>query len=196
MSPSHRRSPSSHPQQSPPKPSAFPQEAEKQGPKKSIPINEPNAQPEKKSSAPKQSPVTQEQKAAAEKILNFYREHFPQYKALKTISSINDRFDKLKSSFHLPAVLDYQLDNDTIISVDTQFLPLPPLSALDEDKPEVPPLAYTPTNAPLHQYYEELNRLLTALDAVESHGVKAIREKRRDLARRVEREAERVERWK
>ncbi|CAL1698297.1 unnamed protein product [Somion occarium] len=62
--------------------------------------------------------------------------------------------------------------------------------------PCIPPLAYTPTNAPLHHYYEELNRLLTALDAVESHGDKTVREQRRELARKVEREAERIQRWK
>jgi len=60
----------------------------------------------------------------------------------------------------------------------------------------VPPLAYTSNNAPFHQYNEDLSRLLTKLDAVESGGDKSIREKRRDLARRVEREAERVEQWK
>ena len=59
-----------------------------------------------------------------------------------------------------------------------------------------PKLAYSPTNAPLHAYEEELNRILGALDAVESNGDMGVRSARRELARAVEREAEKVERWR
>lgn len=67
-------------------------------------------------------------------------------------------------------------------------------AADSDDATAVPKLAYTPTNAPLHVYYEELSRILTKLDGVQSGGHEDVRLKRRELARRVEREAERVER--
>ncbi|KAI0063357.1 hypothetical protein BV25DRAFT_1824444 [Artomyces pyxidatus] len=56
-------------------------------------------------------------------------------------------------------------------------------------------LAYTAPNKPLHAYTEALIRLLNELDAVQSWGDRAVREERRDLARLVEGEAARVERW-
>jgi hypothetical protein len=57
-------------------------------------------------------------------------------------------------------------------------------------------LAYTAKNAPVHLYVEELSRILTKLDSVESGGDRQVRNKRRNLARRVEKEAERVEKLK
>lgn len=56
-------------------------------------------------------------------------------------------------------------------------------------------LAFTHPNASLHAYAESLLRLLNKLDAVESGGDRKVRERRREVVRRIESEAEGVERW-
>lgn len=56
-------------------------------------------------------------------------------------------------------------------------------------------LAYTSPNAPLHAYTEALIRLLNRLDAIESGGDRTVRERRREVVRGIEKEAEGVERW-
>jgi len=55
-------------------------------------------------------------------------------------------------------------------------------------------LAYTTTNAPLHFYTESLSRLLVALDAIESWGVRRVRDQRRKVVRKIEEDAGLVER--
>ena len=54
-------------------------------------------------------------------------------------------------------------------------------------------LAYTKHNYPVHAYMEKLNVLLTKLDVVESHGSQKVRERRKEVARSIEKEAERIE---
>jgi hypothetical protein len=54
-------------------------------------------------------------------------------------------------------------------------------------------LAYTKQNYPIHAYMEKLNVLLMKLDGVESHGSKQVRERRKQAAKTIEMEAERVE---
>ncbi|KAK7688644.1 hypothetical protein QCA50_008182 [Cerrena zonata] len=143
-----------------------------------------------RAASPKPEPrsYTPEQVSAALKIQNFYRSHFPRFKSLKTLSSLQSHFDALRSSFTLPTQVDFKLDasisNDNILTVPTHSLPLSSLASLDvEELPTIPSLAYTPTNTPLHQYYEELNRLLTKLDAIESQGDRLIRDRRRELGK-------------
>lgn len=72
----------------------------------------------------------------------------------------------------------------------------PSLPEEEVEDPQLPKLAYTPTNAPVHTYEEELSRILTKLDGVESGGDKTVREQRREAVRRVEKEAERIEQIK
>ncbi|KAI8990414.1 hypothetical protein BD414DRAFT_381436, partial [Trametes punicea] len=153
---------------------------------------------------------TPEQVAAAEKIQDAYRSYSSRKQALKSIATLRKRFLTAKSNFTLPTTLDYETPSGDGTSEDSQqhttvtvdrsaALPSPSLSAVDEhDDPfkHVPRLAYTPTNAALHGYEEELNRILSALDAIDSRGDAGVRAARRELARMVEREAERVERWR
>ncbi|KAI0327368.1 hypothetical protein GY45DRAFT_1257152, partial [Cubamyces sp. BRFM 1775] len=152
---------------------------------------------------------TPEQIAAAEKIQDAYRAHSARKQAMKSISALRKRFLNARSNFTLPTTLDYEVPSSdaeegrshTTVTVDpSAALPSPSLSAADahDEDPfkHVPKLAYTPTNASLHAYEEELNRILSALDAVESRGDAGVRAARRELARMVEREAERVERWR
>lgn len=54
-------------------------------------------------------------------------------------------------------------------------------------------LAYTKQNYPIHAYLEKLNVLLVKLDGVESHGSKQVRERRKQAAKSIETEAERIE---
>lgn len=54
-------------------------------------------------------------------------------------------------------------------------------------------LAYTKQNYPIHAYMEKLNVLLMKLDGVESHGSKQVRERRKQAAKSIEMEAERIE---
>ena len=54
-------------------------------------------------------------------------------------------------------------------------------------------LAYTKQNYPIHAYMEKLNVLLVKLDGVESHGSKQVRERRKQAAKSIEMEAERIE---
>ncbi|KAI0830252.1 hypothetical protein BC628DRAFT_1287441, partial [Trametes gibbosa] len=150
------------------------------------------------------------QVAAAEKIQDAYRTYSARKTALKSISTLRKRFLSAKSSFALPATLDYEAPSAACSSISSPLdgrahitvhvdpsaqLPSPSLHDTDPFQ-HVPKLAYTPANAPLHAYEEELSRILSALDAVESHGDTGIRAARRELARMVEREAERVERWR
>ncbi|TCD68543.1 hypothetical protein EIP91_010468 [Steccherinum ochraceum] len=148
-----------------------------------------------------------ERAAAAEKIQAAYHAYSTRRKALQSIADIHSRFDSLKSSFTLPHVVDFQGDDshDSHTTVDTATLVLPtieeepPTPVEDEDAQpafSAPKLAYTSTNAPVHQYDEELNQLLSKLDAVESGGDHTIREKRRELVRMVEKEAQRMDLWR
>ncbi|KAM6500165.1 hypothetical protein JOM56_003179 [Amanita muscaria] len=54
-------------------------------------------------------------------------------------------------------------------------------------------VAYTKQNYPLHAYMEMLYVLLMKLDGVESHGSQKVRDRRKEVTRNIEREAERVE---
>ncbi|KAI1789719.1 hypothetical protein LXA43DRAFT_1183090 [Ganoderma leucocontextum] len=152
-------------------------------------------------SSPKSTPTrpTPEQLAAAEQILAAYRAHISRKAALASISSIRKRFLAARSGFTLPTTLDYDVASNgrappTTVAlgsgVDVADL------AQDNVLERTPRLAYSATNAPLHAYEEELNRILGALDAVESNGDLGVRAARRELARAVEREAEKVERWR
>ncbi|KAI0354306.1 hypothetical protein OH77DRAFT_1426391 [Trametes cingulata] len=192
-------------------------------PATTIPITSPKpspktapAKPQPEQEAPKQQEVpkatippldnpTPEQVAAAEKIQDAYRTFSARKAALKSIATLRRRFLAAKANFTLPTTLDYETSSGaeqppTTVTVDpSAALPSPSLSAVDQHEDpfqHVPKLAYTPTNASLHAYEEELNRILSALDAVESRGDAGVRAARRELARMVEREAERVERWR
>ncbi|KAF4586328.1 hypothetical protein EYR38_010603 [Pleurotus pulmonarius] len=121
---------------------------------------------------------------AASIIQRVYRVHH----ALRTVKSLSSQFEQLRSNFQRPRKLDFQGPGSEIITVDVESPPasLPSIS---------PKLAYTSTNVPLHGYVESLNRLLVALDAVESHGAKEVRDVRKQVVRMVELEASAIEQW-
>jgi hypothetical protein len=141
---------------------------------------------------------TAQQVDAATKIQAFYRANQPRRKALASIASVGARFDTLKSDFLFPSVVDYIVDGDTVhVTPPTSLQPTAVASDHAETETEnTPRLAYTHNNTPLHAYTEQLNRLLISLDGVESGGDVAVREKRKEMVRRVEGEAERLDRWR
>ena len=91
--------------------------------------------------------------------------------AVVAISKISRTFDSLKRAFTFPAG------------------PLAPVPGS-----EAPRLAYNPTNAPIHAYEHALSELLTSLDAVESFGFRRVRELRKEVVVRIEKELEALER--
>ncbi|OSX55807.1 hypothetical protein POSPLADRAFT_1076704, partial [Postia placenta MAD-698-R-SB12] len=184
-------------------------------PRHTIAIRTPS--PKERTNSPPNSPAPQhvqqytpQQDAAARKIQETYRAHAARANALRTIAGLRTRFAGLRSNFVFPAALDFvvpgggqiavRADVDALASAtqaspdtDDAAEPTRP-DADDAAEPTRPDLAYTPGNAPLHAYLEELSRLLTALDAVESRGVAEVKGRRRALVREVEGEAESVER--
>ncbi|TBU55127.1 hypothetical protein BD310DRAFT_884826 [Dichomitus squalens] len=170
----------------------------------SIPITSPKSSAKRVPTPSPAQPPTPEQLAAAEKIRDAYRARVSRRAALASIAAIRKRFLAARNGFTLPSTLDYDIPTNgrvpTTVSLgaDTSVEKLARLA--EDDEADVlegaPRLAYSPTNAPLHGYEEELNRILGQLDAVESRGDQGVRAARRELARAVEREAERVERWR
>ncbi|CAG8762121.1 17026_t:CDS:1, partial [Acaulospora colombiana] len=90
--------------------------------------------------------------------------------ALAEISSINRAFSSLKNTFTFPSG------------------PLERLAGSD-----LPRLAYNSTNASIHAYEHALSELLSKLDGIESHGFKGVREARKQLVVKIERELEDLE---
>ncbi|KAI0659543.1 hypothetical protein C8Q70DRAFT_1106031 [Cubamyces menziesii] len=117
--------------------------------------------------------------AVAEKLLNFYRARRARKLSLAQIKDVEDALRKLESTFEFPEHLDFV----NPVSEDA-----------DADTKEPGALAYTANNTPVHAYEHALNGLLTKLDAVESNGDLAIRGRRKEVVREVERALEAVER--
>ena len=172
----------------------------------SIPISSPKlastqspAQPVSRSQPQSQRPhsppsrqYSPKEVEATEKIQAFWRTHHQRRIALNSIAELAEKFEQLKAHFTLPSTLDYTLRGQHF-SVSTAG------GALDAELERTAgdaQLAFTPTNAPVRGYEEELSRILTKLDGVQSGGDERVRSRRRELARKVEREAERIEKVK
>jgi len=138
---------------------------------------------------PKAPSLPMPEQTAAAKIQSFYRTR----KALATISELEAKFGDLKHAFTLPEAVDYlSADGEVItVKVDASVIPMQLEAPSESTLPAR--LAFTPANVPIRAYDEDLNRILTKLDAVESWGQKKVRERRRDVVRNVELEAARIE---
>lgn len=136
-------------------------------------------------------------------IQEFYRGRIARRQALASIAEISTQFEQIKSAFSPPPQLDYNGAAPISIPVSSESFaytsPVPPLAGDAEDATETPksnpPLAYTSNNKVVHEYVENLGRLLVELDRVESGGHAVVREQRKQLIRNVDAEAQRVERW-
>ena len=141
-------------------------------------------------SAETTTPSSLSQDEAAIKIQSLYRAR----RSMRTIKALESQFDTLKAAFVLPSTIDFQDPEGGVVSVS---LSSPSSTSSSNDTPgqgqPQAKLAYTATNVSLHTYVESLNRLLVALDGVESWGVKDVRESRKGVVRKVEKEAEEVD---
>lgn len=212
MSPAHRGR-SSEPtstQSQPPRKAPAPERESSRSPPKvaRIPITSPRpaaaqtpkpTQPAAQQPQPPRSPsprrYSPEEAAAAEKIQTFWRTHHQRRQALASIAELAAKFEQLKAAFTLPEALDYTLDDQHLLVPTAGWVEPAPGRELAKT-PADAKLSYVPTNAPVHAYEEELNRILTKLDGVQSGGDETVRNRRRELARKVEREAERIEKVK
>ncbi|KAL6302623.1 hypothetical protein BKA93DRAFT_392435 [Sparassis latifolia] len=164
----------------------------------SLPPHASTTKPTSPSPKPQHEPsLNPEQTVAARKILAAYRTHASRAHALRAIASLHTRFASLKAGFAGPPTIDFLLPSGAHVTVPVEsVIPSPSVDAREVSEEDGRPrLAYTSTNGAIHSYQEELNRILASLDTVESGGDIGVRESRRDLARSVEQEAERVERW-
>jgi len=132
---------------------------------------------------------TPEQTNAATKIQSFYRSR----KALATVSQLGAKFGDLKRAFTLPEAIDYLSADGDVITLKVDNTSSPSHSETASESTSSARLAFTSTNVPIRAYDEDLNRILTKLDAVESWGGRNVRERRRDVVRKVELEAARIE---
>ncbi|KAG8949372.1 hypothetical protein FRC04_008607 [Tulasnella sp. 424] len=90
-----------------------------------------------------------------------------------SIDAIQSRFDNLKSTFVFPATPQFESATSTSSGV--------------------PRLSYASSNTSVHEYENELTKLLTKLDAVESDGAESIRGARKALVVAVENELEKLD---
>ena len=135
---------------------------------------------------PATSPLSKDE--AAIKIQTLYRAR----RSMRTIKALESQFDTLKAAFVLPSTIDFQDPEGGVVSVSPLSSPSSSNDTPGQGQPRAK-LAYTATNVSLHTYVESLNRLLVALDGVESWGVKDVRESRKGVVRKVEKEAEEVD---
>lgn len=91
-------------------------------------------------------------------------------KAIAEITSIGRSFNALKGTFVFPSGHLERIPGS-----------------------DVPRLAYNSTNASIHAYEHALSELLTKLDGIESHGFKGVREARKQLVVKIEKELEDLE---
>ena len=91
-------------------------------------------------------------------------------RSVAAISQISRTFESLKRSFTFPA---------------GPLVPVPGSQA--------PRLAYNATNAPIHAYEHALSELLTELDGVDSFGFRGVREHRKEVVVKIEKELEALE---
>jgi len=112
--------------------------------------------------------------------------HAARSSALDRICNISAKLDELRSSFTLPAVLEF--DSSHVVK------PRTTLTASEEGEVFLPyKLAYAPVNAPIHGHLDGLLKLLQELDAVESGGDDQVRRERREVVKAVEAEMARVD---
>lgn len=178
-------------------------------PREPSPPSKPTRSPKRSTPPPSPKPAVQatpEQIRAAMTIQEFYRSRTARRQALTSIAELSTQFEQLKSAFSPPIQLDYRgatPDSATTITVSPesfeQASSIPPPSEDVEEMTEAsesnPALAFTTNNKVVHEYIENLNRLLDKLDRVESGGHAFVRDRRKELVKSVEAEAQRMDRW-
>jgi hypothetical protein len=108
--------------------------------------------------------------------------------ALSALSALADSFNTHQREFVSPSSLLFQRSPSPSSASSS--------TASDDGRSPSPPLAFTSLNAPLLAYEDFLVRLLSQIDAVESHGDEDVRRARKELVRRVEGELRRLDETK
>lgn len=132
-----------------------------------VPRNDINTTPVPVAAAPASAPAPA---APTEPTEGHWSDAIKRTRSVAAISQISRTFESLKRTFTFPAG------------------PLVPVEGS-----EAPRLAYNATNAPIHAYEHALSELLTKLDTVESFGFRGIREHRKEVVVRIEKELEALE---
>ena len=140
----------------------------------------------------KEAHTLEEMNEAASRIQREYRVH----RASRALDDIASQFKKFREGFAYPRVIDFKKPGGERGHI-TVPANRPPSDFGDEALNEVSEcegkLDYTSTNYPLHAYSDGLDKLLMKLDEVESRGEKSIREKRRGIAKDIEKEIMRLD---
>jgi len=121
------------------------------------------------------------------------QEQYRIHRSFRAIRDIEANFQRIKESFVFPRTLDFQDPGfDGIVTV-----PSCPLDELDLERMDIDDsegkLAYNSANHAFHAQVDALDKLLVKLDGVESWGKKVVRERRREVVKRIEEEARKMD---
>lgn len=98
--------------------------------------------------------------------------------ALDSISALRADLESHQTAFTSPSVLTFQSTTPA------------------DSTPSTPPLSYGKSNTAFLAYEDYLVSLLSKIDAIESHGDEAVKQARKELVRRVEKELDRLDELK
>ena len=136
--------------------------------------------------------------AAVTLVQSLAKEQISIRQRLRDLHRISSEFSTLKDSFVFP---------ESYVFSSSCFSYHPDISLsslvfdLEKSTKDSPVLAYTSQNLPLRAQEESLTRLLTKLDAVPSNGSERVKGERKNLAKRIQAELDRLdalkmEQWK
>jgi len=128
--------------------------------------------------SPTDSPSSDEEEAAT-KLQRHFRRHLARRTALDKISSLSSSFTDRQSTFEKPPSFTFKSSPDSTSSTTTP-----------------PPLAFVSSNSPFLAYEDYLVNLLSKIDAVESGGDRQVKQERKSLVRKVEKELSRLDAMK
>ncbi|CAK5271066.1 unnamed protein product [Mycena citricolor] len=156
----------------------------------------PHLSPTASTSSSKTTFSAEQREEAASTIQRAFRV----YRALRTISDFEMRFEAIRREFCPPTTLEYIVDGQVVSVPVPQVLSAirsdaVPSDDVEQEAARTPKLAYTAPSRPIHGHLDALSKLLIALDGVESFGDKHVRERRKSVVGRVEQEARAVEIW-
>ncbi|GAA5840660.1 hypothetical protein JCM5353_000263 [Sporobolomyces roseus] len=164
--------------QSAPSPSAQTSSSPSPSPASPLASVAPSSIPIVHQETPADSPTFDEEEEAATKVQRQFRRHLARRNALDKISSISTSFLDRQSIFEKPSTLTFKSSPDSTSSTTT------------------PSLAFVSSNSPFLAYEDYLVNLLSKIDAVESGGDKVVKQERKSLVRKVEKELSRLDAMK
>ncbi|KAJ3505735.1 hypothetical protein NLJ89_g7261 [Agrocybe chaxingu] len=149
----------------------------------------------------------EEHEEAASRIQRQFRIH----QSYRTLHALSSQFEELRRNFVYPSSIDFQKpgEENAHITVAVAHVPadfeVPEDDTTDAEAPmdvdsnssSQAKLAFTSTNYPIHQYVDQMDRILMNLDSVESWGEKGVRAGRKKVVKEIEKESAKLERyWK